>query len=446
MVDLEVESPHDFLLGNGVLSHNSHATEYSLIAVWTAWLRHYYPPEFWAGRLTIEGDAAKAAEMINFARASGVRFLLPDVSRSGYGYRVEDGCVRVGYTHLLGVGEKAGVEIEAGQPYESVEDFIAKSNLGRVNRAVIGALVDAGAFDDLAPNRRKMRGSIEELFERRKRKVKAIGQTMLFDTEVEVEDWSDEEKIRRRFSVLPLPAVDSILDLSAETLGRMRTARTGGRGGKFFSLVSRLHEREREDEYVQIAGVALSVEAKTGKDRAGMLDWHVFDHTASSRCRMYSDRLIEYDGRLHGMAGRPVLIQARTCAERAIMYVEHVALLDALSDSVFDRWLFDPVDDVEMGGETWRPVDVLGGKDSNLRRVGVVSRVRTLISKRSGREMAFALLLGRNGCRELAIWDEEWRSVRSRVKVGNRISCVCRRRGPSKTGVSLAKGSKVVVL
>ena len=90
------------------------------------------------------------------ARRFGVPFLNPCVNRSGVDCIPEDGSVRLGLRFVRGVGaESAGAiagERDRYGPYREAGGLVRRTGL---KPRAVESLVMAGAFDSLAPNRRK---------------------------------------------------------------------------------------------------------------------------------------------------------------------------------------------------------------------------------------------------------------------------------------------------
>jgi DNA polymerase III alpha subunit len=53
--DVEMAAPaHNFALANGMIICNSHSTSYGIVSYHTAYLKHFYPLEYWCAELTVE--------------------------------------------------------------------------------------------------------------------------------------------------------------------------------------------------------------------------------------------------------------------------------------------------------------------------------------------------------------------------------------------------------
>ena len=177
--------------------NKSHAAAYSLLAYHTAWLKVHYPAEFFAATMTIElDDADKLRVLINDAKQFGVNFDAPDVNAGVWRFepmgdkRVpssggERGRVRYGLGAIKGTGQGA-IEaiVEArreGGAFRSFFDFCARVDRSRVNKRVAEALIKAGAFDALEPNRAALLASVGLGFEYAETQAAHADQGGLFD-------------------------------------------------------------------------------------------------------------------------------------------------------------------------------------------------------------------------------------------------------------------------
>jgi DNA polymerase III alpha subunit len=132
MVDIEVEAPHYFALYNGLLSHNSHSTEYGLLAIWTMWLKVHHPAAFFAAYLAVESDVEKQYRLAGEARRCGIPVLPPDVNLSDKGFSlVREGdhfTIRGAARDVKGVGDVAAQAIVVRKPYDTLGDFCRKAS------------------------------------------------------------------------------------------------------------------------------------------------------------------------------------------------------------------------------------------------------------------------------------------------------------------------------
>lgn len=133
--------------------NKSHSTCYAFVAYQTAYLKAHYPAEYMASVLTHNRtDQTKLTFFLKECKRMGVEVLGPDINESKAEFAVNKrGAIRIGMTALKGVGEGPVEEIlrarREEEPFESVFHLMQRVEPGAVNKRVLEALVDAGAFD-----------------------------------------------------------------------------------------------------------------------------------------------------------------------------------------------------------------------------------------------------------------------------------------------------------
>ena len=134
--------------------NKAHSASYAFMAYQAVYLKVHHPAAYFAAVLNAGGGYYDLPEYIAEARRIGLRVLGPDANRSGAGFEVEAGAIRVGLTAIKGLGlkpvERALDERRAGGDFLSVEDFLARVKPGQ---AELLALIRAGVFDSLEPRR-----------------------------------------------------------------------------------------------------------------------------------------------------------------------------------------------------------------------------------------------------------------------------------------------------
>ena len=175
--------------------NKSHSAAYALIAYQTAWLKAYHPAEFMAATLSSDmDDTDKVQIFVRDAQANGVEVLPPDVNASGYRFEpVHDAqsrlgkpprTMRYGLGAVKGTGQGAVEEIlrsrKAGGPFASLADFCRRIDKHAVNRRTIEALIRAGAFDTIEPNRAALLASVGTAMEAAEQAARSANQVSLF--------------------------------------------------------------------------------------------------------------------------------------------------------------------------------------------------------------------------------------------------------------------------
>ena len=124
------------------------------MAYQAVYLKVHQPVTYFAAVLNAGGGYYDLPEYVAEAKRNGLRILGPDANRSGAGFAVENGAIRVGLTSIKGLGlktiERLLDERAAGGEYLSVEDFLARTKPGK---AELLTLIKAGVFDVLEPRR-----------------------------------------------------------------------------------------------------------------------------------------------------------------------------------------------------------------------------------------------------------------------------------------------------
>ena len=134
----------------------SHSHAFAVTAYQAAWLKRYYPLEFFVSLMNNQPMGFYPLETLKQdARRFGVPFRNPCVNRSRVQCIPHDGSVLLGLQFVKDVGAEAArhmvEEREERGPYAGAGDLVRRTGLKP--QAVL-SLVRAGAFDALTPNRR----------------------------------------------------------------------------------------------------------------------------------------------------------------------------------------------------------------------------------------------------------------------------------------------------
>jgi len=131
--------------------NKAHSASYALISFVTCYLKVHYPAFYLASLLTYGMGYYSPDCYIQEARRFKVKVLLPDINKSGAGFIVEEGVIRVGLGKIKGMGEKHLKSIlslrEKCQRFNSLYDFCCKTISLSINQTLIENLIKVGAFD-----------------------------------------------------------------------------------------------------------------------------------------------------------------------------------------------------------------------------------------------------------------------------------------------------------
>lgn len=168
--------------------NKSHSAAYALLAYQTAYLKVKYPAEFMAALLsTVMDSQNKVGQYVRECKEMGIEVLPPDINKSDCEFKPDgDNKIHFGLKAIKNVGESAIAAIIEGRkdgPYTSLDDFLQRVDLRRVNVQVTESLIKAGAFSSFRETRSQMLVKYEELYGKanRYRQKRAEGQTSFFD-------------------------------------------------------------------------------------------------------------------------------------------------------------------------------------------------------------------------------------------------------------------------
>jgi error-prone DNA polymerase len=156
----------------------SHAAAFGLLAYQSAWLRHYYPIEFYVGLFNNQPMGFYSLDALGRdARRNGIRTLLPSVNRSqvvctaeeaaegaadeakGATEEAKSGDLRIGLGFVRGWGteiaERIVAEREKNGPYASLANFLRRTPAS-LKRPAIENLIWVGGFSDFGLTRREL--------------------------------------------------------------------------------------------------------------------------------------------------------------------------------------------------------------------------------------------------------------------------------------------------
>ncbi|HHV80691.1 MAG: DNA polymerase III subunit alpha [Dictyoglomi bacterium] len=152
--------------------NKSHTVAYGLLSYQSAYLKAHYPLAYMTALLmSVEGNTAKVASYIQEARRMGIKILPPDINESNIHFTPTNNNIRFGLSAIKNVGESAvEVILEArkkGGKFTSLEDFLRRVDLRKVNKKVIESLIRAGAFDSLGKSRAELLAIFEQYQEKK---------------------------------------------------------------------------------------------------------------------------------------------------------------------------------------------------------------------------------------------------------------------------------------
>jgi len=336
--DLEVDGDHNFV-ADGLIVHNSHSAAYALLAYQTAYFKAHHAAAFMAANLSaMMDDTDQVRELVDDCRAIGLTVEPPNINASAYRFEpVDASTVRYGLGAIKGTGRGAIEAIVAergGGPFTGLFEFCRRVEKGVVNRRVVEALVRAGAFDALDPDRAKLCASVGRALEAAEKAAADAAQEPLFGDllggaagagvdYVQAPPWSERERLAQEKLALGY-CFSGHLFAEYEVEARQLAP-------------TRLADVRQARESVRLAGIIVS--ARTQNTRRGRIGVIVLDDGSAQleltvfselfdrrRALLKEDALVfvtgrvrEFDGRLSVSADDVMsLAEARARAQAAL--------------------------------------------------------------------------------------------------------------------------------
>ena len=194
--------------------NKSHAAAYAIIAYQTAFLKTYYPNEFFSASMTMDiSNQNKLSEFFEELLRLNIKVIRPNINECYDTFRSN----KNNFYYALGGIKAVGLESisnivkerELNGKFKSINDFIKRVNPKDINKLQLEGLVKSGAFDDLSLNRQSIFNSIPNLILKSKNLYdnKILNQIELFESEnnendqiiSSCEDWVFDERLTKEF-------------------------------------------------------------------------------------------------------------------------------------------------------------------------------------------------------------------------------------------------------
>ena len=307
--------------------NKAHAACYAVVAYQTAYLKTYYPTEFFAALLnSFITTLNKISLYINECKRLNIKIIRPDINKSFSRFTVDGDNIVFGLAAIKNVGEVAIESItkerEENGSYKDFIDFCKRISGSDVNKKCIESMIKAGAFDSLGTNRATLLASFENVLDTINADMKRSlsGQVNMFDMA------SESVKDETLYSLIEVPEMEKreLLAQEKDMLGLYIS------GHPLDSLVREIEsfsniksiEISNEDEEVETSslvdgqaikfiGVINSIKVKITKnndvmafvnieDLYGEFPVIAFPKTyAQYKAVLYQDNIVKVEGRIN---------------------------------------------------------------------------------------------------------------------------------------------------
>lgn len=268
--------------------NKSHAAAYAVLAYQTAYLKKYYPVEFFCSLLNNRVDKIdELSKYLNYCKVKNIKVLEPDINKSKAYFSCENGGIRFGLVGLKNVGlaviEDIIKERETHGEFSSFEDFINRTITFNINKRLVESLIMAGALDCFNKTRKALLSVHADYMDRisNSNKKKSDVQISLFGTLLQedeglelkypnVGEYSSKEKLAMEKSVLgvyltghPLMDYKDVFDKFSFNTGLLEYKDEDENGNLVYTEVS-------EGESVNTGGIISGFKRITTKNGAVM--------------------------------------------------------------------------------------------------------------------------------------------------------------------------------
>lgn len=290
--------------------NKSHAAAYAVVAYQTAWLKYYYPSEFFSALLNSFIDSSgRITKYIMIAKKEGINIIPPDINKSGSAFTAIGTEIVFGLGAIKNVGEGVVEEIEAERikhgAFVSFTDFCQRMSGKKVNKRVVENLIKSGAFDSMGLKRSVLLYEYEALMDKiaATAKNEMPGQISLFDMADEIEFKSNTDSFPDRNE---LPKAN-ILAMEKESIGMyvsghpLDVYRDMQFSAGITTVLSVLEDENGEfapDTYVEMIGIISGVRVRRTKRNEIMKYINLEDLTGTIECLVFPNGVRAYDSLL----------------------------------------------------------------------------------------------------------------------------------------------------
>ncbi len=219
-----------------------------MLSYQTAYLKAHHTAAFMAAVLSADMDNTdKVVTLIDECKQLSLAVLPPDVNASLHEFAVADAkTIRYGLGAVKGVGQGAVAgliaEREAHGPYRSLAELCRRTDLTRINRRTLEALIRSGSMDTLGPNRATLLDSLPAAMQLGDQNARAhqAGQNDMFglsvpqatageagDTVRTIPDFSEDVRLQGERETLGLYLTGHPIERFEVDLPRMGAMRIG---------------------------------------------------------------------------------------------------------------------------------------------------------------------------------------------------------------------------
>ena len=264
--------------------NKSHSVAYATIACQMAYLKVYYPLEFYAAILETSSSAndAKFNEYVSEMKKRNISIGLPNINESSKEFIVSNDALIYPLGAIKGVNallaDNIILERNNGE-YKDFFDFVARMYKYKISETQLLALIDAGSFDVFNKSRASFRASIKSALQYAELVFNENGQLNIGFTDYIkpylVEDHDDPlENLEKEYESLGIMISDNPLHYKADIL----------RNKKIINITD-----AKEMRNAKIAGIVRNIKTISTKKGSTMAFVKIVDETDEIELTVFSE-------------------------------------------------------------------------------------------------------------------------------------------------------------
>ena len=268
--------------------NKSHSVAYATIACQMAYLKVYYPLEFYAAILETSSSAndTKFNEYVSEMKKRNISITLPNINESEKEFIVKNDALLYPLNAIRGVNDLIADNIineRRNGEFKDFFDFVARMYKQKISESQLMALINAGCFDIFNPSRASFRASIKSALQYAELVYKEDGQLNIGFTDYIkpylVEDNDDPiENLDKEYEALGIMLSNSPLHYKADIL----------RAKKIISITD-----AKERKTAKIAGLVRSVKTIQTKKGGTMAFVKLADEVDEIELTVFSDLYVK---------------------------------------------------------------------------------------------------------------------------------------------------------
>ena len=268
--------------------NKSHSVAYSMIACSMAYIKAYYPLEFYSAILETSSSTndTKFNEYVSEMKKRDIKIVAPNINLSQKEFIVENDTLLYPLDAIHGINElltNSILEERGNGLFKDFFDFVSRMFKYKISETQIMRLIDAGCFDTFDPSRASFRASIKSALQYAELSYREDGQLDLGVSALIapylVKDYDDPlENLDREYEALGIMLSSSPLRYKADIL----------KAKKIVSIVD-----AKEAKNAKIAGLVRSVKTISTKKGATMAFVKLADETDEIELTVFSDEYVK---------------------------------------------------------------------------------------------------------------------------------------------------------